>query len=134
MDLYELLKSGETDTKIISDFTAQLNAAKKKIEQEKKEEAKRAAEEKLKNKNLEIARENLKKALTEYFYTRFAKDGITTEDISISINEAINNIERYCEIADSFFDLFKKPPTTIAFKNDETIIKNFINSLLDGEM
>ena len=128
MDLYELLKNGETDTKIISDFTAQLNAAKKKLAQE---EARRAAEEKSKNKNLEIARENLKKALTEYFCTRFAKEGITTEDLSISINEAIDSIERYCGIADSFLDIFKKPSTTAAFKNDDTIIQNFINSLLD---
>ena len=75
MDLYEALKAGTSADELVKAFYADLNDAVEKLNAEKAAaEAKKAEEDQAREKKLADSRDQLAKAMNEYFHNYFAED------------------------------------------------------------
>lgn len=147
MDFYEALKEGATTTDLLNTFYRELDAASKKLEEERAKEN----EEKMKSAKIEAlntARTNLVDALYEYtkvlvdepverFDTQFFYDKLI--DLEKGYEELKNFSKELGDLQDIFNKSEKKANKQPKVKDfsrvytfdaaDEDVIRNFINSL-----
>lgn len=146
MDFYEALKEGATTTDLLNTFYRELDAASKKIEEERareKEEKMRSA----KIEALNTARTDLVNAL--YEYTKVLVDEPVERFDTQFFHNKLIDLEKYYEELKNFSkelgdiqDIFNKSEKKVnkqpkikdfsrvyTFDTDEDVIRNFINSL-----
>lgn len=130
MDLYEALKSGTSAEELLADFRKDLDAANKRIEQEKKESETKREE------IIKVYREDLVLALYNYMEVIFDKDlsdTLTIKDLETSVLAFEKELKAVRDIAKfaKFTPKLSKPDSVkiVASAKDDDVINAFIKSL-----
>ncbi len=137
MDLYEALKAGTSADELVKAFYADLNDAVEKLNAEKAAaEAKKAEEDQAREKKLADSRDQLAKAMNEYFHNYFAEDSF---DFSFDeIKTLLTGVEKELDSLTEIFNQLtandtaadvKKSKSKAADQQDDDIITKFLKNL-----